>query len=229
MKTYLGFCTQSRTSDALKSKYGNHSILNSEQIAEVNVLSPCYENTKKLTERYNQLIKTYSNEDCVLVLTHDDLVITDKNWISKLHKSLETYDVVGLAGGSDATVTSPCLWHIMCTKRSGTVTHINISNNSTFNTYFGKNGRVLILDGIFLAFNPKKLYQQGITFDESNPCVAHFYDIDFSLTCNKNKLKLSTINISATHCSPGLREYTQDWLKGEAWFLNKFTSGGYYV
>ena len=115
----------------------------------------------------------------------------------------------------------------MCKNRSGTVTHVNLSDNSTFNTHFGKNGRALILDGIFLAFNPKKLFKRGIKFDESNPCIAHFYDIDFSLTCNKNKFKLGTINIEATHCSPGLREYTQDWLKGEAWFLDKFNRGEY--
>ena len=175
MKTYLGFCTQSSTKDALKIKYGKYSILNSEQISDIDIVSPYYENTKKLPERYNQLIKSYRHEDCALVLTHDDLVITDKNWISKLHKALETYDIVGLAGGTEATITKPCLWHIMC----------------------------------------------------KNPCIAHFYDIDFSLTCNKNKFKLGTINIEATHCSPGLREYTQDWLKGEAWFLDKFNRGEY--
>ena len=227
MKTYLGFCTQSSTKDALKNKYGKYSILDSEQISDIDIVSPYYENTKKLPERYNQLIKSYRHEDCALVLTHDDLVITDKNWISKLHKALETYDIVGLAGGTEATITKPCLWHIMCKNRSGTVTHVDLSDNSTFNTHFGKNGRALILDGIFLAFNPKKLFKRGIKFDESNPCIAHFYDIDFSLTCNKNKFKLGTINIEATHCSPGLREYTQDWLKGEAWFLDKFNRGEY--
>lgn len=229
MKTYLGFCTQSGTKDALKSKYGKYSILSSEQFSEIDVVSPYYENAKKLPERYNHLINSYKHEDCVLVLTHDDLVITDKNWIDKLHKALEMYDVVGLAGGTNATISRPCLWHVMCSERSGTVTHVNLSNNSTFNTHFGKNGRVLILDGLFLAFNPKKLFNQGITFDESNPCIAHFYDIDFSLTCNKHQLKLGTVNINATHCSPGLREYTQDWLKGEEWFLNKISSGGYYI
>ena len=55
----------------------------------------------------------------------------------------------------------------------------------------------------------------------------NFYDIDFSLTCNKKKLKLGTTNIDVIHSSPGLRGYNKEWLARETWFLNKFKSGEY--
>ena len=86
---------------------------------------------------------------------------------------------------------------------------------------------MLILDGLFLAFKAKTLLDTSTWFDETNPCVAHFYDIDFSLTCNKNKLKLGTADIDVVHNSHGLKRYTDEWLAGQAWFMQKFADGKY--
>jgi hypothetical protein len=111
----------------------------------------------------------------------------------------------------------------------GKVSHVSDGGNGTFVTYFGKHGRVLILDGLFLAFNSKRVYQAGAFFDESNPCVAHFYDIDFSLTCNSKKLKLGTVDINVVHNSHGLRSFTDEWLSGQVWFLDKVKNGKYLI
>lgn len=228
MNIHIGYCSQDLNVITLSERKGKYCITKSVDYNKVYSI-PCFNNKEKLTKRYNEIINRLSNEDCILVLVHDDVVITDREWINKLHQGLEKYDVIGLAGTSEATIRQPCLWHIMGPrdKHTGTVNHVNFADNSTFTTYFGKPGRALILDGLFLAFNPKKIAQSGAKFDETNPCVAHFYDIDFSLTCNKHKLKLGTINIQATHSSPGLRDFTQDWKDGEQWFLNKFNRGGY--
>ncbi len=230
MTIYLSYCSQYLNIITLSEQKGKYCIINSIDYDKVH--ARCYFNNKeKLTKRYNEQIKNLSNEDCILVLVHDDVVITDKDWINKLHIGLEKYDVVGLAGTSEASIRQPCLWHIMGPrdKHTGAVNHVNFADNSTYATYFGKPGRALILDGLFLAFNPKKVFKAGALFDETNPCVAHFYDIDFSLTCNKHKLKLGTINIQATHSSPGLKDFTKDWQEGEQWFLNKFNRGGYSI
>lgn len=228
MNVYIGYCSQDLNVITLSERKGNYCIIKSIDYNKVNTV-PYFNNKEKLTKRYNEIINRLSEEDCILVLAHDDVVITDKEWIDKLHRGLEKYDVIGLAGTAEAAIRQPCLWHIMGPrdKHTGTVNHVNFADNSTFTTYFGKPGRALILDGLFLAFNPKKIAQSGVQFDETNPCVAHFYDIDFSLACNKHKLKLGTINIQATHSSPGLRDFTQDWKDGEQWFLNKFNRGGY--
>ncbi len=230
MKINLGFCTQHRDYQDLVSSKGAYCVYENKHAGKINTV-PIFANKEKLSVRYNELIKKFSKEDCILVLTHDDVVITDKDWINKLHIGIEKYDIVGLAGTAEASIRQPCLWHIMGPrdKHTGTVNHVNFADNSIFTTYFGKNGRALILDGLFLAFNPKKIASKGIEFDETNPCIAHFYDIDFSLTCNKHQLKLGTINIQATHSSPGLRDFTQDWKNGEQWFLNKFNRGGYHI
>jgi hypothetical protein len=229
MNVYLAYCSQYLNIIALNENKP-FNITKSFDYSKINSV-PYFNNKQKLSKQYNETIKRLVNEDCILVLAHDDVVITDKDWINKLHIGLQEYDVVGLAGTSEATIRQPCLWHLMSAreKLTGTVNHVNFADNSTFTTHFGKPGRALILDGLFLAFNPKKIAKQGIEFDETNPCIAHFYDIDFSLTCNKHQLTMGTINIQATHSSPGLKSFSKDWLEGQDWFLNKYSSGGYYI
>jgi len=226
MNTYIGFCSTSSSYLDLKNR-SKFTIVNSENLNNVSVSNGVYNNNVAISKIYNSFIESYKNIDCTLVLVHDDVLITDNNWLTKLQQALEKYDVVGLAGGSNAAIRQPCLWHLMCPRdtHSGTVGHT--IDNKTFKTHFGKTGRVLILDGLFLAFNPKKLFEAGVRFDETCPAKFHFYDIDFSLACNKAKLKLGTINIDVTHASPGLKTFTKEWNEGQEWFLNKFNRGEY--
>jgi len=227
MNVFLGFCSSSDSKESCLKRLGDYCIYNSEGWSDITEVQPLLNNKDSIAKQYNKLIRTYSTQDCILVLAHDDVLITDRNWILKLHQAIEKYDVVGLAGGSNPSIRQPCLWHIMCPRdtHSGTVGHH--IDNKTFKTHFGKNCRVLMLDGLFLAFNPKKLFEAGVKFDETCPAKFHFYDIDFSLACNKAKLKLGTINIDVVHASPGLKNYTKEWLEGQDWFLNKFNRGDY--
>lgn len=225
MKPTLFYCTQTKSSEELKQKYGKFNILNSVNLDKVNLCSK-QENKTSLPKVYDAWLK---ENDGIVIFAHDDLLIRDKKWLDKLNKALEAYDVVGLAGASQAVIKPPCLWHIMCPRDTyrGTVTHVATNGKDTFVTNFGKQGRVLILDGIFLAFNSKKIKEAGAYFDTTNPCVAHFYDIDFSLTCNKHKLKLGTVDIDTVHFSPGLKKYTEEWYAGQAWFMQKYNDGKY--
>lgn len=225
MKPSLYFCSQSKNEAELKQKYGSFNILNSVDLKKVNVTGK-FENRVSLPKVYSNWVK---ENDGVVIFTHDDLLIRDKFWLKKLKEALSVYDVVGLAGASQAVVKPPCLWHIMCPRDSyrGTVYHVAPNGKDTYVTNFGKQGRVLILDGLFLAFNSKKIKEAGAYFDTSNPCIAHFYDIDFSLTCNKHKLKLGTVDIDTVHFSPGLKSFTEEWQSGQAWFMQKYNDGKY--
>jgi hypothetical protein len=225
MKIVLVYASQLEDSKSIQDRYGKYCIVNSERFNEITCLGS-YNNSRSLASVYNAFI---NEEEYITVLAHDDLLIRDKNWIEKLKNALDAYDVIGLAGGSEAKITPPCLWHLMCPSSThrGCVSHVNEDRKGTFVTNFGKQGRVLLLDGLFLAFKTKRLFEAGVRFDETNPAKFHFYDIDFCMTCNSKKLKLGTVNIDAVHNSHGLRKYTEEWKAGQAWFMQKFSDGKY--
>ena len=225
MNTILVYASQAKSSVELKNKYGKYNILESTSLDKVQ-LAEHYDNTKSLSRVYNNYIK---NNDTTIVLVHDDVLIRDEQWIEKLENALNTYDVVGLAGASEAKIQPPCLWHIMCPREThrGRVSHVNEDRSGTFVTNFGKQGRVLLLDGVFLAFKAKRIFEAGVNFDTTNPAGFHFYDIDFCMSCNSKKLKLGTTYIDVVHNSHGLRSYTDEWHSGQAWFMQKFADGKY--
>lgn len=227
MNIAVHFCSQASNKKELDNKYGNYHILNTPRLQEVQV-NGAFSNYTSLPKMYNKSILNINQN---VVLVHDDVLIKDENWIEKVNDGLKLYDIIGLAGTASAKIYKPCLWHLMSTREAyrGKVSHVSGDGKNTSVTYFGKQGRVLILDGLFLAFNSKKLFDAGVVFDETNPCIAHFYDIDFCLTCNSKKLKLGTVDINAIHNSPGLKNFTKEWLLGQEWFINKVTNGKYLV
>ena len=224
-RTTVCFCSQASSRKELENKYGKYHILNSPRLNEVEVVE-YYNNTTSLPKIYNKWIEP---TDTNVVLVHDDVLIYDNKWIEKLNDALEKNDVIGLAGTASAKIKEPCLWHLMGPQEDhrGRVSHVNSDGSGTSVTHFGRHGRVLILDGLFLGFNSKKLFDANVKFDETNPCVAHFYDIDFSLSCNSKKLKLTTTDIHVVHNSHGLRSFTDEWLTGQVWFKQKVIDGKY--
>jgi len=224
-KTIVYFCSECTNEKELNQKYGRYNVLKSPTLDNVQFIGN-YSNKTSLPKVYNKVI---TNEDVNVVLVHDDVLINDSNWVQKIEDGLKTYDVLGLAGTANVRLTEPCLWHLMSSREDhrGKVSHVTEDGKGTFVTHFGKHSRVLILDGLFLAFNAKKVFNSGARFDESNPCIAHFYDIDFSLTCNSKKLKLGTVDINAVHNSHGLRSFTDEWLTGQVWFMDKARNGKY--
>lgn len=222
----LVFTSQAKNKEKLEERYGEYCITKSSRLEEITVIGK-YGNNISLAKNYNQYIL---DRDYIVVFAHDDLLIRDKKWLEKLHTGLEKYDVVGLAGAASATINRPCLWHIMSSPdtHKGRVSHVSQNGKDTFVTNFGAHGRVLMLDGVFLAFNSKKIYDASVRFDEKNPAGFHFYDIDFSLTCNSKKLKLATVDIDAVHNSHGLRKFTDEWLTGQEWFMQNSADGKYF-
>ena len=184
-------------------------------------------NEKSLAQIYNAYIqKDY--KDNILVMCHDDLTIDDIRLEEKINEALEKYDVVGLAGTTGPlNIKPPALWHIMGGPREnfrGSVAHY-ANDTQCYSTSFGLTpDRVLLIDGLFMAVKVQTLLDKGIKFDESNPARFHFYDLDFCLQCNQAGLKIGVWPIWCIHKSPGLREYTPEFLKGQEWFINKWSN-----
>lgn len=184
-------------------------------------------NTESICKHYNKCIDlalqasdTYS---CVLFI-HDDVSMEDRHILEKLRIAFKDFDVVGLAGAKTAKIKEPVLWHLMSDKshHSGAVAHpLNCCQYSMTN--FGPTPeRCLILDGLFIAVKIAALQNENIRFDEDIPTVAHFYDIDFCLNANKNKLKLTTWPIWVIHSSPGLSQRSEEFEIGQKYIINKW-------
>jgi len=100
-----------------------------------------------------------------------------------------------------------------------------IAKNSKeiFVTAFGPSpDRVTILDGVFLALDARRVKGSKARFDET--FLWHHYDIDFSLTCNKNKIKMGVWPILIEHQSPGLLNVNDtEWNRSNKAFIEKWT------
>jgi len=154
------------------------------------------ENTDSLSVQYNKAKKYYDQYDAIIFL-HDDVFITDAFLIEKLQVAFAQFDVVGLAGGADISLKSYGLWHMMCDPK----------------TFSG-----LLMDGLFLAVNPKTT--KNVNWDEN--VMFHHYDLLFCLEANKLKLKLGTAPIYVTHESPGLKGFSEEFKKSDAYFKEYF-------
>lgn len=183
-------------------------------------------NTESLSILYNRAIDfAIENDVEYLVLCHDDVMIESHNWLEKISSLMQVYDVIGVAGTSKANIKKPALWHIMGKDNELSTNHGAVShpyNDSWMTTSFGPYpARVILLDGVFLAI--KRDVFKRVRFDEENPTKFHFYDLNFSLQCNKEGFKLGVGDILIRHVSPGLKTLEdKEWIKGQKWFLNKW-------
>ena len=184
------------------------------------------ENKESLPVVYNRAIDHALKENWdALVFVHDD-VILEHDPRPKLIELFKKFDLIGVAGASSVEIKSPALWHIMgggfnSGKLHGAVAHGTTEEKHM--TSFGKYPhRVVMIDGVFMAMNRNVM--ESVRFDESNPSKFHFYDVLFGLDVCFKKLKIGVGDISITHESPGLKNFTDDWRAGEKYFLEKYSN-----
>ena len=184
------------------------------------------DNRQGLAACYNEFIRkrreSFTVAGDIVVFMHDDVVIEDATLAEKLTEAMRHFDIVGLAGSSDFTISEHSMWHHTPPwSRSGAVAHPNYGDlsrdpsNTIPESYDGVNQRgvasfgpmpkrCVVLDGLFLAVNFEKVFlEAGVTFDTMFD--FHFYDLDFCLQAHDEGLRLGTWPISAIHQSPGLR------------------------
>lgn len=179
-----------------------------------------FDNKDGLPKVYNQFIsEKYKNQK--LIFVHDDVIIDDLFWEEKLDIAFEKFDIVGLAGSKKCDLTKTPAWHLMSNKQDyvGEVAHSH--NKVSWTTCFGPtNSRSLLLDGLFLAVNTKKLLETQTFFDERFD--FHHYDITFCLRANQNKLKMGVAPIKVTHFGLGDSMNTTEWFQSAELFKKHY-------
>jgi GT2 family glycosyltransferase len=181
-------------------------------------------NKDSLHKIYNKAIKFAIQENIeYLILVHDDVILENFSK-SKIKKLFKKFDVVGCAGTTKVNLTKPALWHLMgggigSPNLHGAVAHGN--ENEKHMTPFGSYPkRVILIDGVFMGITRKVF--KDIKFDEDCPSKWHFYDLDYSMQCHKAGFKVGVGDILITHNSPGLTNFTDEFNKGQDWFLEKW-------
>lgn len=214
MKTFFFSATKGKKEDTLLYKHNK---------SDYNIFF-VENNTKPLAKVYNKAIDFAIKEDVeTLVLMHDDIII-ESDLFKKLDELKKQFDVIGVAGTTECKLEQPALWHLMgggfqSGKLHGAVAHIN--NDKKYMTAFGVYPhRAVLIDGVFMAI--KREVFTAVRFDEENPAGFHFYDLSYSLEAHKQKFKVGVGDIMITHASPGLREVTEEFNKGQEYFLNKW-------
>lgn len=185
------------------------------------------DNKKGLCQVYNEILDAEGDKYDAIIFCHDDVTIDSVNFVDRTLTGLQTYDVVGVAGGSKIKKNTPILWHVMTDKmtHSGIVFHPHHEYKEfCFPTTFGPRPKeVAVLDGVYLAVKPKTLFEKEIKFDE-NIKGFHHYDIKFSIDCKLAGLSLGTLDINIIHQSPGLDVYDDAFKDSEKYmkeFLNE--------
>jgi hypothetical protein len=216
-------CSLSRNPDPCQTKiFKNFKEINKFSKIELKLK---HNNTKMgLGGYYNECIEKYAESYDYMVFVHDDVNIINMDLEYQIEKGMEKYDVLGIAGCANPQIKDINLWHLMSDRSNlrGFAGHSCAETNNEFHiTTFGASpSRVAIIDGVFMAVNCKKVLKSNTRFDIN--FMFHHYDMDFSLQCNLNKLKIGTWPILIDHSSPGLREFTDAWKKSNEYFKNKW-------
>jgi hypothetical protein len=177
-----------------------------------------------LCEYYNKCLDDYGKTCDYMILVHDDVDFINMDLAYQIEEGMKKYDILGVAGCIDPQIKDDNLWHLMSdrSKLRGFAGHPCSNNPEEFYiTVFGASpNRVAMIDGVVMILNCKRVLETNTRFDENY--MFHHYDLDFSIQCNLNKLKIGTWPILINHSSPGLREMHDGWKKSNEYFKNKW-------
>ena len=182
-------------------------------------------NSQSLQKVYNNFL-AYARDNGYnyLILMHDDVYINCDDLEHRIYKSGEKYPVFGLAGTNTCRLDGHGLWHLMGDQSNlrGCVAHGNPEKYHY--TSFGPiPDRVILIDGVFIGINLDK-FSDKVKWDETYPSRFHFYDLDFCLECNHNKVALGVVDIPIIHESPGLTNPNEEFFRGKEYFRNKWNN-----
>ena len=221
MKTIA--CSLSKSADPCQTKiFKTFKNINKFEKIELKLK---HNNTKVgLPEYYNYCIDNYAQDNDYMIFVHDDVEFLNVDLAFQIEEGMKEYDVLGVAGCVNPQIKEHNLWHLMAERKDlrGFAGHSCAETGNQFHiTSFGSSpSRVAIIDGVFIAINCKKILQAGTRFDTS--FMFHHYDMDFSLQCNMDKLRIGTWPILINHSSPGLRDFNDSWKASNQIFINKW-------
>ena len=182
---------------------------------------------KSIFEGYANAFKRFDIQDNdVVILCHDDIeILTDpevfRDIIVKTCLGVEA-GFVGVAGtthlSENAVWWDQNIWRQG--KHRGHVYH-GSEIMTADSTYYGSPGQVIAMDGLFLAASGRTLKKVGLEKPEYFEGGWDFYDIHYTTTAHKSKLKNYVVPISVLHNSKGELVGRDSWHKNRQAFIER--------
>jgi GT2 family glycosyltransferase len=160
-----------------------------------------------LSEAYNRGLAQSRGE--VVIFSHDDIEIWTPEFLPRLKKHLQEFDIVGVAGTSK--LISPG-WHAVGPPYTfGQITH-PVRNEYSVSFYGGQGhtriGGIQAMDGLFLAFRREAILRVG--WDQQHFTAFHCYDIDCTYRASRMGCKLGVaLDLPMFHNSGG--NFNDEW------------------
>ena len=220
-KIYAFICTRSKKLTDVTKKYLSYLVLCG---IEVKLLV----NQKSIFSGYEKAFKKVNpNPDDIIILSHDDIDI--KMAYPSFRKSLikeikETTGFVGVAGttylGEDVVWWDHSKWQQGLHK--GTVFHVKEDTVEPQSTYYGENGQVVVLDGLFIAAKAKVIEEIGLSKPEYLDGSWDFYDLHYTLSAHMKGFQNKTIPLPIVHYSRGELSGRDSWHTNKQLFSKKY-------
>jgi hypothetical protein len=184
------------------------------------------ENKRGLPEVYNLAIEEARNDPAILVFIHDDVHLLDYFWVERVLRSLESFQLIGLAGNKRRVPRQPG-WAFIDEKLtwdlpenlSGVVGHGKSFPPSHLSVFGTPGQEVKLLDGLMLVARSQTFFDNEMRFDETFD--FHFYDMDICRQAELKTVTMGTLALSVIHESGG--SFGSDgWRRGYQRYLDKW-------
>ena len=222
MKIYAFICTRNESLPDYTQKLVSYL---SRCKIDVNLLV----NKESIFEAYSEAIKNITIEDNdVVIFCHDDIeIIMDPQQFINVLVNASRKNKAGFFGPAGTTYLSEdAVWwnHQIWQqgKHRGLVLHGKDVRDAQY-TYYGNPGRVVCLDGLFLAIKGESLKSINLTKPEYFEGEWDFYDIHYTVQAHKKGLYNSVEPIFMIHHSFGELAGRDSWHKNRSEFI-KHTS-----
>jgi hypothetical protein len=191
-------------------------------------LRPFFENKRGLPEIYNLAIEESRHDPAILVFVHDDVHLLDYFFADRVVRSLERFQLIGLAGNkrrvprqpSWAFVDDQLTWDLP-ENLSGVVGHGKSFPPSNLSVFGLPGQEVKLLDGLMLIARSQTLIDNELRFDETFD--FHFYDMDLCRQAEEKAVSMGTFALPVMHESGG-NFGSEGWRKGYQSYLDKWES-----
>lgn len=182
--------------------------------------------SKSIFTSYSKAITNLNpKDDDIIILCHDDIDIWDDPNELKEQLKLCLQKDVGFVGVVGTThLAKDAVWWEANRRQEGLHRGFCFQGDNRevfYPNYFGPNGRVVVLDGLFLAASGKTLKDLNLVKPGYFPGNWDFYDIHYTTQTHKMGLKNMTIPIHVLHNSNGEMIAGRGWAENRKAFQSK--------